>query len=355
MIVWVVLITAISLLMPSNKVFQTYLGLCACIIFSSLVGLRSFDSGTDTFAYVLYFNSMGENTLEFEPLFYYFTLFFATVSSSVTYIFSLSAIPIFLVFFAALSTKVKRPALIICLFISFVPGIDLITNGVRSGLSLSIGLFLVVMFAQHPMKRYVFNFVPVFFHYSFIMVLLADIGSKILSLRMLTIINMFGILVIFFWLSVNAEALVTYVTDFYWSQDEESSFVVDKLLRYLINKQTFFSKSVFMYFAFLSIFLTLANFYFLRVRKVVSDRISICLYSLSTLLFFAFALVSFSPFSYRFMFVAYVFQVFLFGYLMDHRGYGDWVKLMYFCVICVSSLITYTTNTMSRFTFLDIF
>lgn len=355
MIILILTITIVSLLLPNNKTLQTYLGVSACIIFSCVIGLRSFDSGTDTLSYVSYFNSIHEDRSYFEPLFYFFTLFFAAVSSSVTYIFSLSAIPIFLIFLAALSTKVKRPALILCLFISFVPGIDLITNGVRSGLSLSIGLFLVVMFAQHPIKRYVFNFVPIFFHYSFIMVLLADIGSKILSLRMLTIINMFGILVIFFWLSVNAEALVTYVTDFYWSQDEESSFVVDKFLRYLINKQTFFSKSVFMYFAFLSIFLTLANFYFIRVRKVVSDRISIYLYSLSTLLFFAFALVSFSPFSYRFMFVAYVFQIFLFGYLMDHRGYGDWVKLMYFCVIFVSCLTTYTTNTMSRFTFLDIF
>jgi hypothetical protein len=166
---------------------------------------------------------------------------------------------------------------------------------------------------------------------------------------------MFGILTIFFWLSVNAEALVTYMADFYWSQGKESSVVVGKLLRYLINKQTFFSKSVFMYFPVLSIFLTLANFYFIRVLRVVSDRTSICLYSLSTLLFCAFALVSFSPFSYRFMYVAYVFQVFLFGYLMDHRGYSDWVKLMYFCVIFGSSLITYTTNTMSGFTFLDIF
>ena len=354
MIILILLISGASLLLPSNRVIQTYLGLSACIIFSSVIGLRSFESGTDTLVYVSYFNSVDEGVGDFELLFYYFTLFFAKVSSATTYIFSLSAIPIFLIFFAAMSIKITRPVLIVCLFLCFVPGIDLITNGVRSGLSLSIGLLIAVIFSRYTTQRYLFSFVPIFVHYSYIMVLVVDLSSKLLSLRTLTIVNILGSLLILFWLLVNAEVVVTYLTDFCFSKSDGISFVIDKLLRYLINQQSFLSQAVFMYFAFLSIFLGLANFYFIRVRNVSSNRPSLLLYRLSTILFFCFALVSFSPFAYRFMFVAYIFQVFLFGYLIDHLVDGDWAKLIYFCLIGVSTVITYTTTTMTEFSFLDL-
>lgn len=354
MIILILAITIASLFLPNNKVLQTYLGVSACIIFSCVIGLRSFDSGTDTLAYVSYFNSVHEDRGYFEPLFYFYTLFFATIGSATTYIFSLSAIPIFLVFFAAMSAEVSRPALIVCLFLCFVPGIDLITNGVRSGLSLSVGLWIAVLSSRYTKRRYLLNFFPIFLHYSYIIVLLSDFSSRFLSMRKLTLFNALGFLLIVFWLLVNAKEVVTYITDIYFANSDGFSFIIDKSLRYLINQQLFLSKAVFMYFALLSVFLGLANFYFIRVKKITSSRISLVLYSLSTLTFFCFALVSFSPFSYRFMFIAYVFQIFLFGYLMDSLSESDWAKLVYFFLISISSVITYTTATMTRFTFLNL-
>jgi hypothetical protein len=354
MIILILTITIVSLLLPNNKTLQTYLGVSACIIFSCVIGLRSFDSGTDTLSYVSYFNSIHEDRSYFEPLFYFFTLFFAAVSSSVTYIFSLSAIPIFLVLFAAMSAEVSRPALIVCLFLCFVPGIDLITNGVRSGLSLSVGLWIAVLSSRYTKTRYLLSSFPIFVHYSYIIVLLSDVSSRFLSMRKLTIANGLGCLLIVFWLLVDAQEVVTYITDFYFSNSDGFASIIDKSLRYLINRQSFLSQAVFMYFALLSIFLGLVNSYFIRVKKITSSRTTLVLYSLSTLTFLCFALVSFSPFSYRFMFIAYVFQIFLFGCLLDILAESDWAKLAYFFLISVSSVITYTTATMTRFTFLNL-
>lgn len=354
MILLILLVTGASLFLPNNKVLQTYLGLSACIIFSCVIGLRSFDSGTDTLAYVSYFNSVHEDRGYFEPFFYFFTLFFATISSATTYIFSLSAIPIFLVLFAAMSAEVSRPALIVCLFLCFVPGIDLITNGVRSGLSLSVGLWIAVISSRYTKTRYLLSSFPIFVHYSYIIVLLSDVSSRFLSTRKLTIANGLGCLLIVFWLLVDAKEVVTYITDFYFSNSDGFASIIDKSLRYLINRQSFLSQAVFMYFALLSIFLGLVNSYFIRVKKITSSRTSLVLYSLSTLTFLCFALVSFSPFSYRFMFIAYVFQIFLFGCLLDILAESDWAKLAYFFLISVSSVITYTTATMTRFTFLNL-
>lgn len=354
MILLILLVTGAALLLPNNKALQTYLGVSACIIFSCVIGLRSFDSGTDTLAYVSYFNTIHEDRGYFEPFFYFFTLFFATISSAITYIFILSAIPIFLVFFAAMSAEVSRPALMVCLFLCFVPGIDLITNGVRSGLSLSLGLWIAVLSSRYTKARYLLSSFPIFVHYSYIIVLLSDVSSRFLSMRTLTIVNALGCLLIVFWLLVDAKEVVAYITDFYFSNSSGFSYIIDKSLRYLINRQSFLSKAVFMYFALLSIFLGLANSYFIRVKKITSSRTSLVLYSLSTLTFLCFALVSFSPFSYRFMFIAYVFQIFLFGYLMDVLAESDWAKLAYFFLISVSSVITYTTATMTRFTFLNL-
>ena len=351
MLIIAILILAItSLWLPRHVLLQKYWGLIACLLLGCLIGLRSFDSGTDTLTYVKYFESVTNNPSSLEPGFYLYTLAFNLFDSQTAYIFSLSVLPLLFVYLAAVRFDVSRPALVVCLFISFVPGIDLITNGLRQGLALSLALWLAAVSAGRPTLRAMWFTIPTMIHFSSLMVLIADLIAQRLSSKQINFLMIIAWVLIIFWQFVSAELLVNLLRGLLGSPIP----IFETLLRYLVNTNSILSPTVYLYFLFVSVaFAFISAFLFRRLDR--QQRLTLAsLFNVSVLLFFGFALVSFSGFAYRFMFIAYVFQVVVLGVLLDWRGEQATTKLMYMSLISLGSLVTYTTNTMVNATFLDV-
>jgi hypothetical protein len=319
-------------------------------VLGCIIGLRSFESGTDTLAYVRYFESIHTSTIQLEPIFYLYTLVFNSLGSETAYIFSLSILPLIFIHYSCITLNVDRPALVICLFLSFVPGIDLITNGLRQGLALTMFLVVVGIAPYRPATRVLLYVVPVLIHFSGIMVVIADLISRWVGTRTMSSILVLACLLIVSWQVISASFLVDILSGFLGT----SFPIIEKLIRYLINTKSILSNTVYLYFLLTSIFLALSSAFLYKELDERRRQSLEVVFRISVFLFFGFGLVSFSAFAYRFMFIAYVFQVITLGVLMDWRGEQASTKLVYFFLICGGSAVTYTTNTMANATFLDV-
>lgn len=315
-----------------------------------IIGLRSFDSGTDTLAYVRYFESIDTNAIQLEPIFYLYTLFFNFIGSETVYIFSLSILPLVFIHYSCIALNVDRPVLVICLFLSFVPGIDLITNGLRQGLALTMLLVVVAIASHRPVMRTFLYGIPVLIHFSGIMVMIADLTSRRMGTRIVSAVFVLACISILSWQVISANFLVDILTGFLGT----SFPIIEKLIRYLINTKSILSNTVYLYFLGTSAFLACAiAFLYKELDQPRGPSLEV-FYRISVFLFLGFGLVSFSAFAYRFMFIAFVFQVVTLGVLMDWRGEHAITKTLYLFLISAGSAITYTTNTMANSTFLDV-
>lgn len=350
MIIVILMLATTSLWLPREEILQRYLSLIACVVLGCIIGLRSFDTGTDTLAYVRYFEAIDTNASQLEPAFYLYTLFFNFIGSDTAYIFSLSILPLFFIHYACITLKVDRPALVICLFLSFVPGIDLITNGLRQGLALTMLLVVVAISSHRPIIRTLCYVIPVLIHFSSIMVVIADLVSRRMGPRIISSAMVLACMLILSWKVISANFLVDLLSGFLGT----SFPIIEKLIRYLINTKSILSNTVYLYFLLTSIFLACASTFLYKQLDDPRCQSLEVFYRISVLLFLGFGLVSFSAFAYRFMFIAFVFQVVTLGVLMDSRGEQAITKTLYLFVISAGSAITYTTNTMANSTFLDV-
>lgn len=350
MIIVIFILAAISLWLPRERILQRYFSLIACIILGCIIGLRSFDSGTDTLAYVRYFESIDTNAIQLEPIFYLYTLFFNFLGSETAYIFSLSILPLVFIHYSCVTLNVDRPVLVICLFLSFVPGIDLITNGLRQGLALTMLLVVVAIASHRPAIRTFLYTIPVLIHFSGLMVVIADLSSRRMGTRIVSAVLALACLSILSWQVISANFLVDILTGFLGT----SFPIIEKLIRYLINTKSILSNTVYLYFLVTSVFLACAIAFLYKELDQPRGQPLEVIYKISVLLFLGFGLVSFSAFAYRFMFIAFVFQVVTLGVLMDWRGEQAITKILYLFLISAGSAITYTTNTMANSTFLDV-
>src|SRR5690606_39260681 len=105
-------------------------------------------SGTDTQAYVDLFNQM-KYSIDFEStweIFYkYLAYFLSLMTDSRGFIFFNVLLQLFLISYIARKLEVRNIPLVLLAYISFLPGFDLLTNGLRQGISNGIALIIFML------------------------------------------------------------------------------------------------------------------------------------------------------------------------------------------------------------------
>jgi len=322
--------------------------------FSLLLGFRSRHSGVDTMSYFNYFNDIASNRspdYSFELGFTYFTYLIAEIFSVEVYIFLLSFMPLFFLYLSSRLLKIENRLFCIVLFIAFIPGLDMLTNAVRGGLALTIGLALLVATVIRQNKFAVLNFLPMLVHASYGIVAIISLFPKRFSGYKIHLL-LFSSSLFFFatWIFINPLSMLSIIEGY--SQDVNS---LGKLVRYLLLEKELMSLPVKLYFVFISIlfsciyFLTFKMYEEARHDEVLSRMVFIIL---STQ--FVYALFSFSQYSFRFMFLAYPLQIIMTAYVLDKYYSGILRNIIVFLLCSFGLMTTYTTHSFSSFELLSL-
>jgi len=322
--------------------------------FSILIGFRSQYSGVDTKEYYKYFNDISDRItpyFTFEPGFTFFTLFMTEITTVEVYIFVLSFIQLLFIYLSAKVLKITNGLLTVVVYLSFIPGFDMLTNGIRGGMTLSISLLFLSLTVISKNKLAVLNFIPSVMHASTVIVAVASIFTKKFAhVKINTLIFSLNLTFFILWLFINPLSLL----DVFSKTSKEVGYL-GTLIRYLIIEKELMSFSVKLYFICLSILFSLLYFLTLKYNKESrTDDILTRLAFIGLSTQFIYALFSFSQYSYRFMFLAYPLQLLMFCYIMDKYYSGVHRNLIIFSICFLGLITTYSTKTFSSFKLLSL-
>jgi hypothetical protein len=295
-------------------------------------------------SYFNYFNDISSNKAPlyaFEIGFTYFTHLIAELTSVEVYIFLLSFLQLFFLYLSCRLLKIENRLFCIVLFIAFMPGLDMLTNGTRGGFSLALGLLILTITVIRNNKFALLNFFPILLHASYGILSMISLFVKRFSRQKIHVLLFVANLFLFTtWIFINPLSMLGFIEGF----SQELNYL-GKLVRYLLIEKELMSLSVKIYFIIVSVLLT--SIYFLTLmtnEKAKNDEI------LSRMAFiilsgqFIYALFSFSQFSYRFMFLVYPIQVLMAAYVIDKYFSGVSRNILVFLILIVGVLPTYTTK-----------
>lgn len=323
-------------------------------IFSIFIGFRSESSGVDTASYLNYFNSLkkNENTnFSFEIGFEYFSYYLSQITTGDIYIFLLSFIQLMFITLSAKNLNIKNIIIVPILYLSFLPGLDMLTNGIRGGSAIAIGLPLLMITVIKRNRLAPLNFLPMLFHASYgIISLISLFTNSFSSVRNNKIIFIASILFFCTWLIIEPYFILEKVNFL-----SGSFSVFGKLVRYLLIEKELMSSSVKLYFILLS--LSFSFFYFYIINSCTKAKQDILLNKLAFITLvgqLVYAFVSFGEYSYRFMFLVYPLQIILTAYILDN--YVSGLRRLFFLILFVltGSVITYSSNTFQSFELLNL-
>jgi len=318
------------------------------------IGFRSKFSGVDTKAYYKYYNDLKERVVPdfvFEPGFTFFTQLMTTTISVEVYIFTLSFLQLLFIYLSAKLLNIDNKLIAVISFLAFIPGLDMLTNGLRGGVALNIGTTLLVVSVINKNRLAILNFIPAFIHASYVIVAITSLFTKIFAnLKMNLFILSCSLCLFILWLFINPLSLMSVFDD----TSNQVSYT-GRLVRYLIIEKELMSFAVKLYFIILSLSFSFFYFFTLRYNKTsreddILTRIAFITLSIQ----FIYALFSFSQYSYRFMFLAFPLQILMFSYIMD-KYYSGMIRSLIVILICSLGIITtYSTQSFSSFNLLNL-
>lgn len=323
-------------------------------VFAVLIGFRSRYSGVDTMSYFNYFNdiSLNQNPDDsFELGFTSFTYLMTLITSVEIYIFLLSFFQLFFLYLSCRLLKIENKLLCIVLFIAFIPGLDMLTNGLRGGFSLALGLVILTATVIKHNRLVILNLFPMLLHASYGILTIISLFVKKFSGKKVHILLFVSSLFFFtVWLFINPLSMLGFIE----GHSQEVNYL-GKLVRYLLIEKELMSLSVKVYFIVLSVLLSCIYFLTLKINgNAKNDEV------LSRMAFiilsgqFIYALFSFSQYAYRFMFLVYPLQILMTGYVMDKYFSGLKRNILVFMLLLLGILSTYTTNNFSSFELLSL-
>lgn len=325
--------------------------------FSVLIGFRSKYSGVDTKSYFNYFLDIKARVnpyYTFEPGFIYFTQLITKIASVEVYIFILSATQLLCIYLSAKLLDIKNKLITLVAFLCFMPGFDMLTNGLRGGFALLFGLLLLVATVVKHNRLALINVIPAFFHASYAIVTIVSLFVKKFSGQKMNLFIFVSSLIFFgIWLTVNPVTVIGFFESL--NKDANSLGRIGRLVRYLIIEKELMSFSVKLYFIALSILFSCIYFITLkRDSRAENDEVLTRMAFIALSIQFIYALFSFSQYSYRFMFLAFPVQILMFSYIMDKYFFGMTRSLIVFAICFFGIITTYTSKTFSSFILLSL-
>lgn len=320
------------------------------------LGLRNETSGTDTMSYVKYFNSDKSND-GFELLYNGFTYLLRLVTGSAGFIFANVFIQILLIILICRAMKLQNTVLVLLAYISFLPGFDMLTNGLRQGLSTCIVTLIFVLAYQRQVIPKIAAFLVVILHKSALpfglFYFLAWIKNEKWMFKIINLMAIVFITLIVLWHGINlTDSLSGLTTILSLPMFDVDQSVGNKFNIYLISEQQILS-GLFKYYFLLILAGFLGTFYLYRKQvKSLTNRRPILLFAM--LVFFLaipYALIWQSPYSYRFMYSAFLPGLVFCVKLIEIENRKK--HLIYLLgILFVSAILTYGSNTYLNFNYI---
>ena len=352
-LIWLVVFVSI---IEKNKIVKLWS--IFMILFFSFVflGLRSSTSGTDTSNYVKYFNSNKSNE-DFEALYNAFTYLLRLISGSAGFIFANVLVQMLLIIVICRIIKLQNTALVLLAYVSFLPGFDMLTNGLRQGLSTCIVTLIFVLAYQREKISKIFTFCVVFLHKSALpfgfFYFLAWIKNEKWMFKLINLMAITFLVLIVLWHWINFTDDLSAITNIMsLPMFDVDQSIGNKFNIYLISEQEILS-GAFKYYFLLILSGFLSTFYIYRKQvKSLSHKRHILLFAM--LVFFLalpYALIWQSPFSYRFMYSAFL-PGLVFAVKMIEIGNRKTHLLYLVGILLVSAILTYGSNTYLKFNYI---
>lgn len=324
------------------------------------LGLRDQRSGTDTQAYLLYFDQLSsDRNVDFvmEPMFELLTRFLAIFGSGSFYIFCLVLFQLLLVYCASILLNVANRSVILISFVSFLPGLDLLTNGVRQGFGICFLFFLWALLwckkrSLSPLLGAAFLFHKSLYIYM-AFVFIPDFKDGRIVIKLSYTLFFLSAFIFaswsFFDASIVADKFAS-ILDFSISGTTLS--LGEKAGIYIGNDQDILQGIYKYYFLLISLVPVVAVFFVCRFNSTLNQFgvVTSKLILLLALMLVPYAIAWPSPFAYRFMYLSYIPAIFVCYSLVNKFRIKKWMAC-YMISLLVSSVLVYGSSTYAGFRF----
>lgn len=300
----ITVIFIMSLISKGFKIpnYSLSLSIFIMLFITILFGLRTVDTGTDTLTYLNWYESLGlpNPTRYFEPLFTIIgrCIYFFTPSGSWFF----SIISFLTLFFLALSynrsSSIYAVPLGLVISVAFVSGTDLMANGIRNGLALSIATYGAIKFIR---DEKVFSYLFIVFMSTMIhascFIFLALVAVKHIKTERCVKICFYSYLIIF-----TLEAFKVFDFVFMTISDLGiGSHIISRLLAFKYQESDMFAGAIKYYF-FVITLIPYMLYYF-------KYNINTKMLTMHYMLLIPFAMIFSSPSSYRFSYLSFYIMI----------------------------------------------
>lgn len=328
-----------------------FLGLIALLLFSFFIGFRSIDSGTDTREYHNYFQYINDFSGRFE---FGFEIITHIIKSFFDYQIYFFLICFLTLLFLVISCHLNNVNSLIFLGVSlsFLPGLDLITNGIRNGLSISLAIF-ILSFSMYKGRRVtvamLLSPISATIHISALVVtIFLPIASFISNAKFR--VKLIYFISIFLFLLFNFIGM-DFIREIVFPYRSQMGFV-GKVSRYILLDDELLSPTVKLYFYIVSAYLMW--FTVVHLEQINNEAI-ILLTKVSLLGFLAFSILYFSAYSFRFMLLFFFLQVMTCSYIITENFCRPRAKFFFVIFVFINMVLTYMSKTYYNMTLLELF
>lgn len=354
-----VLVLLVFLSSTSGRKEWDYIASIAVGLFAvAFIGLRDRYAGTDTNAYVAYFDRASRslsNAMEREPGFAFLSHLIGYVGDWQAFLVALIIVQLISV---ALASKLLgvATAFPLLLYISLLPGLDMLANGLRQGVGSTLGLLVWAAVWHRGLLGRLWLFSPVAFHKSMLILVPFVLFSRerywllsVLSTCVLIVLALLALYItlssgdLYSFLAPSLELLTFAVVG-------SDLFFGEKLFGYVNPDEDIISPRLEIYFALIPLgALLVAIWGFLRGSYVgLAFERHRALFTFFALCLAPYALLFLTSYSYRFMYIAYPAAVLLLSFAYQNLRIVAF-KLVATALVYASGVATYGSATFYSF------
>ena len=322
------------------------------------LGLRTINSGIDTASYYQYFHevsSTGINTRDYEFGFFGLILISDYAGGWDFFLIFSVFIQLISVYVSACLFKIRQPTFAVFLYIALLPGFDLLTNGLRQGIALSIGSIFLVM-TLYRKKTKVLNLISIIFHKSTIVYFASFFIPKNEKINVLYLkwIVVLGIGVVFLgYIGSFLDGSIKFEDILPVPLIGTNHTLGAKIDMYLYIEKQLLSESMKAYFLIISYLLLLPFILGVFFKpEAIKTVLSFGLFCLC--IHFIFLLIWWTNFAYRFMYISYIPSLLLFIKCTDLIR-ARVLRIFMFVTLLMGILSTYGSNNFSTFSLFNIY
>lgn len=351
----VFLITFYSLI-KNNKNFD----LIALVMIYSFalffLGFRDSNSGSDTLRYTQSFNAVSHGYIEnnYEPAYNIWLVFVSYIGNWEFYIFLNVLMQLILITISLIFFNIEKKSLILLAYISFLPGFDMLTNGMRQGLSVGFALFIysISYYRQYLPKLVIFSLI--FFHKSTLVFIpiyfFSRLKSEKLLLALIKILFLALISLIIIWNVMANNFDITALVDILTVTLPGTSLSLGAKLSMYMNNDADILHGIFKYY-FLSILVLFLSVFLFFQKEILKRKDSNLILKYALLVFIislSYAIAWPGSYSYRFMYTAFlpalILAVITLNSIKSIKYYS-----YFMLVILIAAILTYGSNNYGKF------